>query len=455
MNIKRIISEDELSRDHFLSKLKTTEDFNLRQAYDAFNHLYQQMQQSKDGTRRGIVGMEDFIEAMLMILITGQNLLIRGVPGLAKTRAVLLLASLLGVVFRRIQSTPDLMPSDMQYREQLVIDDKGKHKIEWYPGPVFSNLVLNDEIDRATPKTQSALLEVMEEKKVSVHGRGRYAARPMKSISDKQEIDEAEQLEKLHKDDENKKLKGYFDRKKINPENKDELALFFIATQNGIEQEGTYPLPEAQMDRFLFMTLLDNPPQRHLEGIAADSFIGNNSGINPTRFLNEHLKTVYFLVMVKEKLLSESARQAFFQTPVWHGISDLWECTHLNPTRDGYKQTNKGLEVRNYIKASPGKVHLQAVRELMERPQNSDLRMPRIELGASPRGLLGLIRAAHAQALLENSFENGELKVLWSHVEKVAPMVLRHRIKLNQADIHRSSSDYVIENLLACFRNHF
>ena len=162
---------------------------------------------------RDIIGQEDIVELTVIAMIAGGNVLLEGVPGVGKTRLVRSLGRVFDLPFSRIQFTPDLMPADVTGTNIIVKDENGNSSFQFQPGPVFSNIVLADEINRATPKTQSALLEAMQEHTVTVMGVSRKMKEPF----------------------------------------------FVLATQNPIEQDGTYPLPEAQMDRFMFNLIVPNP----------------------------------------------------------------------------------------------------------------------------------------------------------------------------------------------------
>src|SRR5579872_6316058 len=166
--------------------------------------------------RKAIVGQDDVVAEVLLTLFVGGNSLIVGVPGLAKTLLVYTLARVLDLKFSRIQFTPDLMPSDITGTD-LVQEDAttGRRQMVFAPGPIFANIVLADEINRTPPKTQSALLEAMQEHRVTIQGRTYNLDEPF----------------------------------------------YVFATQNPIELEGTYPLPEAQLDRFMFHILMEHPPE--------------------------------------------------------------------------------------------------------------------------------------------------------------------------------------------------
>src|SRR3954454_4009778 len=165
--------------------------------------------------RKLIIGQDDVVNEVLLTLFVGGNSLIVGVPGLAKTLLIHTLARVLDLKFNRIQSTPDLMPSDITGTDIIQEDSAtGRRQMVFAPGPIFANIVLADEIHRTPPKTQSALLEAMQEHRVPIQGRTYQLQEPF----------------------------------------------YVFATQNPIELEGTYPLPEAQLDRFMFHTVIDHPP---------------------------------------------------------------------------------------------------------------------------------------------------------------------------------------------------
>ncbi len=165
--------------------------------------------------RKKIVGQGDVLDLVLLTLFVGGNSLIVGVPGLAKTLLIATLAKVLDLKFNRIQFTPDLMPSDITGTDIINEDENGRRQMVFAPGPIFANIVLADEINRTPPKTQSALLEAMQEHRVTIQGRTYELAEPF----------------------------------------------YVFATQNPIELEGTYPLPEAQLDRFMFHIVIEHPPE--------------------------------------------------------------------------------------------------------------------------------------------------------------------------------------------------
>ena len=175
----------------------------------------------KEELSRDMVGQTEIIDNVLIAIIAGGNVLLEGVPGVGKTRLVRSLSQVLSLPFARIQFTPDLMPSDITGTEVFSKDESGNMKNTFRQGPIFANLVLADEINRATPKTQAAMLEAMQEHKVTVANKTYGLTEPF----------------------------------------------FVLATQNPIEQDGTYPLPEAQMDRFMFKLIVPFPTTKELTDI--------------------------------------------------------------------------------------------------------------------------------------------------------------------------------------------
>ena len=200
------------------------QDYN--QAVGVVNQIRQEI-------HKEIIGQEKTVESLLMALLTGGNVLLEGMPGLGKTRLVQTISHVFEMSFKRIQFTPDLMPADITGTNIMVRDDQGSN-FKFEAGPIFANVVLADEINRATPKTQSALLEAMQEHTVTV-GDITYA------------------------------LPDPF---------------FVIATQNPIEQEGTYPLPEAQLDRFAMKLLVEYPTKEELAAIVT---LTEGFGVEPAR----------------------------------------------------------------------------------------------------------------------------------------------------------------------------
>jgi MoxR-like ATPase len=289
-----------------------------------------------------IVGQEQLIEEITIAILCDANALLEGYPGLAKTLAVRTLSDVLDLKFSRIQNTPDLMPSDIT-GTYIIEESGGKRNFKFEPGPVFANIVLADEINRATPKSQSALLEAMQEKQVTV-GNTTY---------------------------------------------KLDLPFFVLATQNPIEQEGTYPLPEAQADRFLLKIRVGYPkPEEELRIV--DIYA------NPTT--PPKLK----------KLLNKS------------------QLIHL-------QQVTKQIPIANDLK-----------KRVIDLIQATRTQKDLVQYGASPRASIGLILAAKARALLK-----GRNHVSSEDIEIMAYPVLRHRMILNfEAERKGMSTDDAITELL-------
>ena len=300
---------------------------------------------------KDIVGMGDIIDNVLCAIIAGGNVLLEGVPGVGKTRLVRSLGKTLRLPFSRIQFTPDLMPSDVTGTNIIEQDEKGKMNMTFQRGPIFANLVLADEINRATPKTQSAMLEVMQEHKVTV----------------------AKQTYRL------------------------EEPFFVLATENPIEQDGTYPLPEAQIDRFMFKLIVGFPSAAEIADI-----------VNMTQVTMDETAEA---VIDGETILA--MRELAKSVPVFDGVLkftvNLVSNTH--PELDGATSTAK-----KYVK-----------------------------YGASPRAAQALITCAKVRALM-----HGNYNVSYEDIKALAYPVLRHRIKLNYNAINdKLTVDDVIKQLIS------
>jgi MoxR-like ATPase len=282
--------------------------------------------------KRVIVGQDAVVRAVLICVIAGRHALLEGVPGLGKTVLIKTLAQALNLKFARIQFTPDLMPADITGTDILEETESGRRVFRFQPGPVFANLVLADEINRATPKTQSALLEAMQEKTVTVANR----SYPLES------------------------------------------PFFVLATQNPIEQEGTYPLPEAQLDRFMFKVNVGLPDARELVSIL-------------NRTTGEEHATV-------------------------SAVADGATLVAMSAFADGV--------------AAPTHVVEAVARLIVASHPDSDEAPPLVKeyvrYGASPRGAQAIIRGAKINALLE-----GEANISFKDVAAVAKDALRHRLLLN------------------------
>ena len=305
--------------------------------------LYQQkIRECEREIGKGIIGQKEVIRQVMLALLSGGNVLLEGMPGLGKTMLVRTISQVFLLSFKRIQFTPDLMPSDVT-GTNIMVKEEGKSAFRFQKGPIFANLVLADEINRATPKTQSALLEAMQAHTVTV-GTESYVL---------------------------------------------EEPFLVLATQNPIEQEGTYPLPEAQLDRFLFKILVEFPSREELRGIVA---------------------------------LTEG------QEPP--GIQGLMNGAVLLQTRKLISRIPIADAVMNYILDLVMATHQEN---------------PYIREGASPRAAQALVRASKARAFLE-----GRLNVSFEDVRSLAYPVLRHRILLNFDAISDGiTQDSVIRQILS------
>jgi MoxR-like ATPase len=302
---------------------------------------------------RVIVGHEDLIEDIFIALVCGGHCLLEGVPGLGKTLLVRSLGEILSLSFSRIQFTPDLMPADITGTNMLTDDPSGRKVFEFQRGPVFAHIVLADEINRATPKTQSALLEAMQEQNVTVGG-------------------------KLHR------LEHPF---------------MVLATQNPIEMEGTYPLPEAQVDRFFFKLVLEFPTHAELSRIAELTTAA------PPGPLREIVDGPAILQM----------RQWVRDVPLAEVVKDYAVRIVLN-THPQKQQSNGALMAQKFVL-----------------------------YGSSPRGLQSLILAAKARALFA-----GRPNVSFDDIRAMMLPSLRHRLILNlEADAEGIGAERILQEIIA------
>jgi MoxR-like ATPase len=302
-----------------------------------------------------IVGHGELIRKVLIAFFAGGHVLLEGVPGLGKTLLVKSLSRALGMSFKRIQFTPDLMPSDIVGTEVLT-ETAGRREFQFKQGPIFAHVVLADEINRATPKTQSAVLEAMEEKQVTVFGESHLLTSPF----------------------------------------------IVLATQNPIELEGTYPLPEAQLDRFFFKLLVTPPAPAELREILKRT-TGAEIGEATTVLPNDDGE----LVNGMKYLL----RQVMVAPPIEDYVVRLVHATQAEGQNGGPAKS----AVRQYIR-----------------------------FGASPRGAQSMILGAKGHALAE-----GRVHVSYEDIEKIIFPALRHRIILNfQAEAENINADQVIADVL-------
>lgn len=328
--------------------MSTGMDDSLKEQLDHFRRDFQNL---KAEVSKVIVGQQDILNDMLISLIAGGHVLLEGVPGLGKTLTVRTLAEALHLNFRRIQFTPDLMPADLIGTQVISEADDGRKVFEFQQGPIFANVLLADEINRATPKTQSALLEAMQEHSVTVAGTTHRLSEPF----------------------------------------------FVMATQNPLEMEGTYPLPEAQLDRFFCKLLVKYPTVDDLETILDRT----------TESLNPKAEAV----MTGERILEMSA------------------LARLIPVAP---------DVRRYAIAIVVATHPE--HELAAAPTKKYVRY-----GASPRGLQALILGAKIRAILDNRYH-----VAREDLRTMATPVLRHRLILNfEGQAEGISADDVISKIIA------
>jgi MoxR-like ATPase len=321
---------------------------NPKEQIEKFREVYNGL---REEIGKVIVGQEAIVDGTLNALFANGHVLLEGVPGLGKTLLVRTLSQVLDLSFNRIQFTPDLMPADVLGTNMVHETDDGKRAFEFQHGPIFAHLVLADEINRATPKTQSAMLEAMQERSVTVGGK----------------------IRKL------------------------DLPFFVLATQNPIDQEGTYPLPEAQLDRFFYKLLVGYPTAGELSEIVTRTTEGSSVQVS---------KVVDGATLIELQQLVQ-------QVPVASHVKDyairLILATHPN--------TETALDITNQF----------------------------LRFGSSPRGAQALLLGAKVRALTE-----GRFNVSFDDVAVVAPPALRHRLIVNfEAEAEGVTTDIVLDKIMA------
>src|SRR5580700_104001 len=297
-----------------------------------------------------IVGHEAIVEGTLLAVLAGGHVLLEGVPGLGKTLLVRTLSEVLDLSFNRIQFTPDLMPADILGTNIVMEVAAGRREFQFQRGPIFAHLVLADEINRATPKTQSALLEAMQEHQVTAGGEIRKLAEPF----------------------------------------------FVLATQNPIDQEGTYPLPEAQLDRFFFKILVGYPTADDLTEVLTRT----TSGARPS-------------------------------------VAKVMDRDSLHQMMSLVREVPVASHVKNY-----------AVRLIMATHPKTETAAPiasqYLRFGSSPRGGQTLLLAGKVRALVE-----GRFNVSFEDIQAVTATALRHRLILNfEAEAEGITTDHIISQIL-------
>jgi MoxR-like ATPase len=297
-----------------------------------------------------IVGAEPIVDGTLTAVFAGGHVLLEGVPGLGKTLLVRTLSEVLELSFNRIQFTPDLMPADILGTNMVMETPDGRREFQFQRGPIFAHIILADEINRATPKTQSAMLEAMQEKSVTAGGEIRKLVEPF----------------------------------------------FVLATQNPIDQEGTYPLPEAQLDRFFFKLLVGYPTSAELTEVITRTTEGTKPQIN--------------------KVLDGAAL----------------------------------IELQQLVRQVPVASHVKdyAVRLVLATHPKTDTAVPvtnqYLRFGSSPRGAQCLILAGKVRALTQ-----GRFNVSFEDIQAVAAATLRHRLILNfEAEAEAITTDHIVAQVL-------
>ena len=305
----------------------------------------------RDEIGKVIVGHTEIVDGTLIAIFAGGHVLLEGVPGLGKTLLVRTLSEVLELSFNRIQFTPDLMPADILGTNMVMETAEGRREFEFQRGPIFAHIILADEINRATPKTQSAMLEAMQEKSVTAGGQIRKLVEPF----------------------------------------------FVLATQNPIDQEGTYPLPEAQLDRFFFKLVVGYPNAADLTEVITRTTENQRVTVNK----------------VCDGATLAELQKLVRQVPVASHVKDyavrLVLATH--------PKTDTALAITNQY----------------------------LRFGSSPRGAQCLILGAKVRALTESRFNVG-----FEDIQAVAAATMRHRLILNfEAEAEGITTDHIIRQILA------
>ncbi|USG64941.1 MoxR family ATPase [Brevibacillus ruminantium] len=315
----------------------------------AWEECLQRVEKVREEIGKVLVGQRDVVDQLLWAVFAGGHALLEGVPGLGKTLLVKTLSQAFELSFQRIQFTPDLMPTDITGTNILRVDETGQQSFQFQKGPIFAHVVLADEINRATPKTQSALLEAMQERTVSAGGVTRTLPDPF----------------------------------------------FVLATQNPLEQEGTYPLPEAQMDRFLLKIEVPFPTEDELKEIVLRTTAGQISAV--------------------EKVASAAE------------IADIQQAARDILVADSVL----GYAVKLLLATHPGEGANESVNRY-------------VRTGAGPRGVQAMVSLAKVRALL-----GGRFNLSYDDIDAVALPALRHRLGLNfEGEANGIRPDRIIQEIL-------
>ena len=319
----------------------------VQQFTDAFRRDYRAVQAE---IGKAIVGHEDIVDGVLTCLFVGGHALLEGVPGLGKTALIRALADALHLKFNRIQFTPDLMPADVIGTNVIMEDEHGRRNFQFVEGPIFAQIVLADEINRATPKTQSAMLEAMQEKQVTAGGQLRRLERPF----------------------------------------------FVMATQNPLEQEGTYPLPEAQLDRFFYKLIVNYSDRAELAEILNRTTAGHDPQIRP--------------VLDDKKII---------------GHQELVRRVVIAPHVQDYA-------IRCVLATHPeGEFAIPMVNQFLR-------------VGASPRAAQAITLGSKVRALLDGRFH-----VSFQDIKDVVVPAMRHRVILNfEGEAEGITTDMILQRII-------